>query len=231
MCSSPTSHLLLTAPWAWPKGTRPASKTYQGRIWSALVAHSYLNWIIPQFFPGRHESLYSPSEWDFFFPWHLREANDLDADGGFRCHSREARHKKKAINKQEAGSEKRERRSAESDTTSLITDSELFAKQLPRCFGKSVLRAGRERGLLNKRPVYWHSWPICFLFTGWSEQRVSLDLLSCHHKNSLRPNLPSEIYHVRWQNKMFFFFYLCSRIKMVQRLNIYRNYMSSTASL
>lgn len=78
----------------------------------------------------------------------------MDADGGRLMSQPRGTTQKKATNKQEAGFEKRERRSAESDTTSLITASELFAKQLPRCFGKSVLRAGRERGLLNKRPVY-----------------------------------------------------------------------------
>lgn len=74
----------------------------------------------------------------------------MDADGGRLMSQPRGTAQKKATNKQEAGFEKRERRSAESDTTSLITASELFAKQLPRCFGKSVLRAGRYEKTMTK---------------------------------------------------------------------------------
>lgn len=45
------------------------------------------------------------------------------------------------------------RPSAESDATFLITDSELFAKWLPRCFGQNVFRGSQQMGLLNKSSV------------------------------------------------------------------------------
>lgn len=77
---------------------------------------------------------------------------NLDADGDSRCHSQETQQDRKPSANWKMGLRKG-RPSAESDATFLITDSELFAKWLPRCFGQSVFRGSQQMGLLNKISV------------------------------------------------------------------------------
>lgn len=135
---------LKFCPRARPKGARPASKTYQGRIWSALVAHSYLNWIILWLFlvGMRVDILLSVGAF-----WHLRGQINLNAEGGIRCQMREAQWGAMRPSTSERLSLRRWRSSAErgNHLPFLITDSMMFAKQLPRCFGISCVQGKSAR--------------------------------------------------------------------------------------